>query len=203
MKSGGVLIVGAGNSGAEIARELAGAGHHVWVSGRDPGQIPFRVNDGFIGQHVLCRIALRGLFHRVLTTSTPIGRAARPKMTAMGGPLIRVKRKELADLGVEFVGRTTGVTDGRPMLADGRVLDVNNVVWCTGFDAGFDWIDIPVFDDHGAPLQNRGVVASEPGLYFTGLHFLYAMSSAMIHGAGRDARYVADRIAANVEVVRA
>ena len=81
--------------------------------------------------------------------------------------------------------------DGRPVLADGRVIDAANVVWCTGFHPGFSWIDLPVFDDHGDPLHQAGVVDDSPGLYFVGLHFLYAFSSAQIHGVGRDAERVA------------
>jgi len=97
--------------------------------------------------------------------------------------------------GVKRVGRTVGVQNGRPVLEDGRTLDVTNVVWCTGYHPGFSWIELPVFDADGEPLQDRGVVRGEPGLYFVGLHFLYAMSSGMIHGVGRDADHVADTIA--------
>ncbi len=81
------------------------------------------------------------------------------------------------------------------MLEDGRVLEVANVIWCTGFHPGFSWIDLPVLKD-GEPEHYRGVVAGEPGLYFVGLHFLYAMSSTMIHGVGRDAEHIAGTIAA-------
>jgi putative flavoprotein involved in K+ transport len=88
-----------------------------------------------------------------------------------------------------------GVREGRPLLDDGRVLDVANVIWCTGFEPGLSWLDLPAFDGHGEPEQRRGIAASVPGLSFVGLHFLYAMSSTMIHGVGRDAAYVADRIA--------
>ena len=82
------------------------------------------------------------------------------------------------------------------ILENGRVLDVANVVWCTGFDPGFSWIDLPVFDADGEPQHERGVVSAQPGLYFVGLHFLYAMSSVMIHGVERDAARIADRISA-------
>ena len=194
LNAGNVLIVGAGNSGAEIAREVAAAGHPVVLSGRSTGEVPFRV-ESFLGLHVLCRPLFRVIFHRVLTTGTPFGRKARPKLVSHGGPLIRVKSKELAALGVERAPRMSGVHDGRPVLEGGRTLDVANIVWCNGFDAGLDWIRLPLKMEHGRPVQDRGVVAEYPGLYFTGQHFLYALSSAMIHGAGRDARYVVGRIA--------
>ena len=119
LREGGVLIVGAGNSGAEIAREVAHQ-HPTWLSGRDVGQLPFRVNS-FPGRHLMVPLVLRGLFHRVLTVRTPMGRRMRHKVLTESGPLIRVKRKELHDLGVQAVGRTTGTRDGMPLLADGRV----------------------------------------------------------------------------------
>jgi putative flavoprotein involved in K+ transport len=78
------------------------------------------------------------------------------------------------------------------------VLDVANVVWCTGFQPGFSWIDLPVFDESGRPRQDRGAADNEPGLYFLGLHFLYSMSSSMIHGVSRDAERVAQIIAKRV-----
>jgi putative flavoprotein involved in K+ transport len=193
LREGGVLIVGAGNSGSEIAKELARAGHPTWMSGRDVGHLPFRI-DGPAARLGLLRLVLRGLFHRVLTLDTPLGRKARPMIVSKGGPLIRVKPAELAALGVTRVPRTSGVRDGQPLLDDGRVLDVANVIWCTGFVPGFSWIDLPVFDGQGEPEHERGVTRAAPGLSFVGLHFLYAMSSTMIHGVGRDAQYLAERI---------
>jgi putative flavoprotein involved in K+ transport len=82
-----------------------------------------------------------------------------------------------------------------PVLDDGQVLAPANVIWCTGYHPGLSWIDLPVFGPTGEPVQERGVAAGEPGLYFVGLHFLYALSSTMIHGVERDARRVADTIA--------
>ena len=192
---GGVLIVGAGNSGAEIAKDVVG-NHATWVSGRDVGQIPFRVSSP-LGLNVLAPLVLRFVFHRVLTIKTPMGRRMRPSALTEGGPLIRVKRKELDALGVQRVGRTAGVQGGKPVLEDGRVLDVANVIWCTGFHAALSWIDLPV---HGElePLHKRGVARDEPGLYFVGLEFQYSMSSEMIHGVGRDAKYIAARVSERI-----
>ena len=190
---GDVMIVGAGNSGAEIALEVARS-HGIWMSGRDTGHLPFRI-EGTAARFVLAPLVLRGIFHRVLTTSTPVGRKIRPTVLSHGGPLIRVRPEALAAAGVERVPRAVGVRDGLPLLQDGRVLQVKNVIWCTGFHPGFSWVDLPVFREDGEPVHHRGIVPNEPGLYFVGLHFLYAMSSTMIHGVGRDAEHVVAAIA--------
>jgi putative flavoprotein involved in K+ transport len=198
LRDGAVLVVGAGNSGAEISLELART-HRTWLSGRDTGHMPFRI-EGVASRLLLAPLALRFVFHRVLTVNTPIGRRARPKILSRGAPVIRVKPNDLASAGVEHAPRMIGVRDGLPLLEDGRVLDVANVVWCTGYHAGFSWIDLPVFGAEG-PIHERGVVESEPGLYFVGLEFLYAMSSVMVHGVGRDAEHTVKHISSRVPAV--
>jgi putative flavoprotein involved in K+ transport len=199
LREGDVLLAGAGNSGAEIALELARSAHRpgrrVWLSGRDTGHLPFHI-DGPFGRRFFVPLVLRFLFHRVLAVRTPIGRMARPKMLHHGSPLIRTKPAELDAAGVERVPRIAGVRDGRPLLEDGRVLDVANVVWCTGYHPAFSWIELPIFDEHAEPRHEGGVVHDAPGLYFVGLHFLYAMSSTMIHGVGRDAARIVEAVAA-------
>jgi len=193
LRDGGVLIEGAGNSGAEIALDLARQ-HEVWLAGRDTGHVPFRI-DGFAARWLLTRLVLRVAFHRVLTVRTPIGRKVRPKIPSQGGALIRVRPAQLEAAAIHRTPRMIGVRDGLPLLDDGRSLDVANVVWCTGFNAGFDWIDLPIFDPkavgYGEPEHEAGVVPEAPGLYFVGLHFLYAFSSTMIHGVSRDAKRIA------------
>ena len=200
LREGGVLLVGAGNSGAEIAIEVSKS-HETWMSGPDTGHIPFRI-EGVAGRFVFVRLVLGGLFQRIATVRSPIGRKLRGKLLSGGGPLIRVKPKDIEAAGVRRIGRTAGVQDGRPALEDGQLLDVTNVIWCSGFDAGFAWIDLPVFEEgesgHGhiyQPRHYRGIVESEPGLYFVGLPFLYAASSATIQGVGRDADHVVKAIA--------
>lgn len=194
LRDGDVLVVGAGNSGAEIAHEMARLGRGTWLSGRDVGEIPWRT-DSFVARAILSRIIFRIVFHRILSTSTPMGRRLHAKGSAHSTPLIRVKRRQLAALGVGFVPRVVGVRTGMPLFDDGRVLPVRNVIWCTGFEPGFSWLDLPVFDARGEVMHERGIVARQPGLYFVGLHFLHAMSSAMLHGVGRDAAHVAAAIA--------
>ena len=188
LQQGGVLVVGAGNSGAEIALESAKNNHPVWLSGRDVGHIPFHI-ESTLAKIILVRLVIRFLFHRILTINTPIGRKARPKIISQGGPLIRIKPKDIIDTGIERVSKVVGVKNGLPLLEDQKILDVKNVIWCTGFYPSFSWIDIPVFKNR-EPIQDRGIVKKEPGLYFTGLHFLYSLSSAMVHGTARDADYI-------------
>ena len=156
--------------------------------------VPFRV-DGLAARLGLSRLVLRVIFHRVLSMATPIGRRLRPKMLHRAAPLIRTKPRHLAAAGVQRIPKVVGVRNGLPLLEDGRVLDVANIVWCTGFDAAFSWIDLPAFGADGMPEHDAGVVESEPGLFFVGLPFLYAFSSEMIHGVGRDAARIAGAIA--------
>jgi putative flavoprotein involved in K+ transport len=194
LRAGAVLIVGLGNSGAEIAREVVRAGHETDVSGAAGGELPFRL-EGRAARLGLARLVFRGVFFRLLRLDTPFGRKAYAKVEGKATPLIRVRSRDLDADGVPRVPRTAGVRDGLPLLEDGRTLAVTNVIWSTGFEPGFSWIDLPVFDGHGKPVHTRGICAVEPGLCFVGLHFLYAMSSSMIHGVGRDAEYLAEYIA--------
>lgn len=192
LAKGDVLIVGAGNSGAEIAMELSRR-HRTFLAGRDVGHIPFRI-EGFLGRLFLVRLVLRFVFHRVLTIRTPMGRKMRPKALREGGPLVRTKPRDLRRAGVERTPGVVGLRDGLPLLADGRTLEVANVVWCTGFHPAFSWIDLPIFDETGSPRHHAGLVEDAPGLHFVGLEFLYSLSSAMIHGVGRDAARIVDSI---------
>ena len=137
----------------------------------------------FVGRHVL-------------TLRTPMGRKARERYLTKGTGLIRVKPKQLPAAGVEWVPRTTSVRDGMPVLEDGRVLNVTNVIWCTGFRHDLSWIDLPIFDDRGELVHERGIVPDAPGLAFVGLTFQFSAGSDVIPGVARDARYVVRHLAA-------
>ena len=140
---------------------------------------------------------MRFVGHHVLTVRTPIGRKLRPKLLRGAAPLVRVKPKDLVGAGVNRVPRVVGVRNGLPLLEDDRVLDVKNVLWCTGFRPGFSWIDLPILGDRQEPAHERGVVAGEPGLYFVGLHFLYSMTSETVTGVPRDAKRIANHVVSN------
>jgi putative flavoprotein involved in K+ transport len=195
LQEGGVLVVGAGNSGAEIALEVAGR-HPTWLAGKESGHVPFRI-EGAAARYIFQPLLFRFVGHRLLTVDTPIGRKLRPRLIAHGAPLVRVKPKDLTAAGIQRVPRVVGMRDGHPLLADQQILEVANVVWCTGFGPDFSWIDLPVFDASGnEPTHHRGVVANQPGLYFVGLYFLYAMSSGFLPGIDRDAEHIVHAILA-------
>jgi putative flavoprotein involved in K+ transport len=191
LQEGGVLVVGLGNSGGDIAIEVARS-HPTWVAGKESGRIPFRI-DTLLARFFLVRL-VRFVGHHILTIKTPMGRKARPKMLASAAPLVRVKLEDLDTAGIKRVPRVVGVRDGLPLLANDHTIVTKNVIWCTGYHHGFPWIDLPVFEQNGDPIHDAGIVEKSPGLYFVGLHFLYSMTSATLIGVGRDAERIVKTI---------
>jgi putative flavoprotein involved in K+ transport len=186
-----ILVVGAGNSGAEIALDLSRAGKQVWLAGRDVGQIP--VNSGIgkaFGGRLFWFIA-----GRLLSVDTPIGRKMKATMLHRGTPLGRARRRELVEAGIDLMGRVSGIQDGKPQIEDGRTLPAEGIIWATGFQPNYKWINLPIFDEHGYPRHSRGVVEAARGIYFVGLLFQRSLSSSLLGGVGVDAAYIAEQIA--------
>ncbi len=191
LQDGPVLIVGAANSGADIAMDLARE-RTVWLSGRHPGNLPFDIESPR-GKVIL---PFYGWVAKHLMTSTfPWGRNAMTAGYDKGaGPLIRVKPADLDHAGVKRLPRVSGVVDGRPALDDGTVVDTPNVIWCTGFERRWGYVDIPGVAPN-RPLDNRrGVVHDQPGLYVVGQPFQHSFPSHTVDGVGPDARYVVRQI---------
>ncbi|MFO7533111.1 MAG: NAD(P)-binding domain-containing protein [Candidatus Limnocylindrales bacterium] len=196
LPNGASLVVGASHSGADIAWELA-LTRPTYLSGRSHGQLPFSV-DGRIG--VMAWPIMKAVVSSMLTLATPIGRKMAPKVRNGGGPLLRYRRQDLIEAGVHWSeARVVGATDGKPTLADGTVLDVASVVWCTGFRPDYSWIDLPILDAAGWPVQERGVIGASPGLYVLGIPFLRGFASMLVLGADGDARHVVDHVRASLE----
>jgi putative flavoprotein involved in K+ transport len=194
LDAGPVLVVGLSHSGADIAFEAAVAGHRTILSGRSHGQVPIRVTD--TKRAMLGWPIVEFVFGHVLTLRTPMGRKMRPEVRKAGGPLLRVRLGDLDRMGVErHDERTVGVRDGRPVLADGSVLDVANVIWATGYRPDYAFVAAPILGEDGWPVETRGVSPTVPGLYFLGIPFQYAFSSMLVAGAGRDANYVVEQVA--------
>ena len=190
---GPVLVVGASHSGTDVAYEVASS-HPTILCGPDHGQIPMNFDSPMVRFIFPVMVFMA---RHVITRRTPIGRRGMDEIRHHGAPMLRVKRADLEQRGVErLLSRVAGASDGRPVLDDGRALDVTNIVWCTGFRQVFDWIDLPVIGPDGWPREYRGVVDDAPGLFFCGLSFQYAFSSMVLPGVGRDAAHVAGRIAA-------
>jgi putative flavoprotein involved in K+ transport len=191
MRDGAALIVGAGNSGVGIALDLAPR-HHVWLAGRDTGFIPahFGRFDYELG------VAIFQALMSLLTVDTPPGRwlVQRAGEFSGGHPVVGVTPEDLSRAGVQRVPRVLGSSNGQPMIDDGRVLKVTNIIWSTGFVRDYSWIKLPVFDIKGDPIHHRGVVPTEPGLYFVGLPFQSSLLSGLVAGAGADAKYIVKQI---------
>lgn len=193
LQDGPVLVVGAGNSGAEIAFEVVRS-HPTLLSGSPSAELPFKHGRN-AARFALPLVRFAGL--HILNLDTPIGRKAAPGFLTHAAPLIRTRMRDLATAGVETVPRITGVRDGIPLTAEGNTLEVSNVIWCTGYRHDYSWLDVPgALDSSGVPVQRRGVAEASPGLYFLGLEFLYCAASSSLPGVGRDAKYLAEHLAA-------
>lgn len=192
VRNGPVLVVGAGQSGAEIALDMVRE-HKVWLSGRDPGEEP--IVPGSLADRLITPFVVFAAT-KVINVANPIGRLFRKRFLypPRGIPRAGGTKKRLLNAGVEWVGRTIGISDGYPQLEDGQIMKVANVIWCTGFRTDYSWIDLPIFDEYGYPVHKLGVVSSHPGLYFIGLPFQRSLSSALIFGMSKDAGFIADHI---------
>jgi putative flavoprotein involved in K+ transport len=185
LPSGPALVVGAGNSGAQIADELSRT-RKVYLSvGTRPPYRPQRV----LGRSIFWWLDKLGLMN--LTADTWLGR----KLSA-ADPLIGTDLKRLTrEREVELLGRTERGSGSTVTLAGGWMHPVSTIIWATGFRPDYSWVQAPVFDDRGLPVHQRGVTAV-PGLYFLGLRWQQTQGSALLGGVGRDAAFLATQIAA-------
>jgi putative flavoprotein involved in K+ transport len=189
---GDVLVVGAGTSGAQIALELA-ATRRVFLSGRPTVHIPDAVFR-FAGA------AYWFLVTRVLTIDTPPGRKVAAQFGKRGSPLISISMEQVEAAGVTRLPRIAATAGGRPIASEtdgtvGCAIDVASVIWATGYSPDLGWLPRLALTDDGLPATRRGVVEDIPGLYFVGMPFQYGLTSGLIGGVGRDAAFIADRIA--------
>jgi putative flavoprotein involved in K+ transport len=85
-----------------------------------------------------------------------------------------------------------------PALEERDFLDldqenITTILWATGYAYDYDWVRVPVFEDGGRPVQNRGVT-QVPGMYFLGLHWMHTFKSGLFSGVGSDAEYLAEHM---------
>jgi putative flavoprotein involved in K+ transport len=195
LRPGTVLIVGAGNSGAEIAVDIGhghGHGHPILLAGRNVGYLPIEMR-GWQGK--LAFPFIWWTWEHVLTEDTKPGRKVQSAaLEGHGEFLIRLKEKDLLAAGVRRVARIARVVDGLPVTEDGDVLDVANIIWSTGFRPDFGWVDLPGLDSTGRLTTDRGSVVDQPGLFVLGQEFQYMFNSHTVGGVGKDAAHVVKQI---------
>lgn len=194
--AGHILVVGAGNSGAQIALELAAAGRDVTLSGRDTGSLPRRL---------LGRDIYDWLWPTLMrpTVDSRLGRRLMTGRLFSGDPLVGMTPRVFEMPRLYRVGRTTNVENGHPVLDDGRTLDdVAAIVWCTGFRPDFSWIELPVLGLDGYPVHRRGLAIDAPGLAFLGMRFQYRLGSALLGGVAEDAEHVTAATITHVQGAR-
>lgn len=186
---GKILVVGAGNTGAEIALELAKNGHEIWLSGRDVGSLPaLKLGRLFKGRPYWWVI------NNVMTIDTSVGRKMRDAIRHHGAPLIRNTRDEIKKAGVHTIGRLISVLDGQPVFQDHTELQPGTIIWATGYRPNYNWMDLSVFDEDGFPQHERGITTKANGLFFSGLSFQTGLTSSLLGGSGRDAKYIIDHL---------
>lgn len=181
LAEGEALVVGAANSGAQIALEISRT-RNTLLAGRSVGSFPRRVLGRDLFDWLWATVMKPG-------ADTFIGRRIRKNILSSTDKLIGMSERDLVSPTLRRVGRITGVRNGLPVLADATIADVTSIVWCTGFRPDFGWIGAPVFDDDGYPRHTRGITQI-PGLYFLGLRFLHRLNSSLVGGVGADAEYV-------------
>lgn len=178
-----VLVVGGGNSGFQIAEELAESQEVHLAIGSRQAPLPQRL----LGRDLFWYLDALGVMSA--TRESRIGRRLADRDTLIGSSPRALRRER----GVRLHGRAVGASGSTVTFSDGARLDVGTVIWATGFEADYSWIDAPVFDEAGRPVHRRGVTAS-PGLYFIGLAWQHTRGSALLGWVKDDAEFLAQMI---------
>jgi putative flavoprotein involved in K+ transport len=182
---GPVLVVGGGNTGFQIAEELAGSYEvHVSIGSRQT-PLPQRI----LGRDLFWYLEAAGLIRK--TTASRIGRRMEGRDTLIGSSPRALRRCH----GLRLYGRAVAAAGSTVSFSDGTTLEARTVIWATGFGVDHSWIDVPVFDDSGGVVHERGVTEC-PGLYFLGLSWQHTRGSALLGWVKNDAEYLAQRISA-------
>jgi putative flavoprotein involved in K+ transport len=180
-----VLVVGGGNTGYQIAKDLA-ATHSVHLSvGSRQTPLPQR----FLGRDIFWWLTKTRLLET--TVESPLGRLLRGRDTLIGSGPHEMKR-----CGIQMTPRTVGASGSTVHFADGSELDVDAVIWATGYRCDHSWIKLPITMPDGRVHHRRGVT-DVAGLYFLGLAWQHTRGSALLGGVKEDAVFIAQQIAAS------
>jgi putative flavoprotein involved in K+ transport len=183
---GTVLVVGGGNTGFQIAKELS-ATHKVFLSvGSKQKPLPQRI----AGRDLFWWLTKTGLIRK--TVESRLAQRLKDRDTLIGSS----PRELTRNYGVELKSRATDVAGRIVRFEDGSTLEVDAVVWATGYRPDYSWIELPILDSNGRPRHRRGVT-DVPGLNFLGLTWQWTRGSALIGWVKDDAAFLAERIAAS------
>jgi putative flavoprotein involved in K+ transport len=181
---GTALVVGGGNTGCQIAKELS-AMHKVFLSvGARQKPLPQRLT----GRDLFWWLTKTGLIHK--TVESRLGQRLKDRDTLIGSSPRQIRRR----YGVELKPRALAVSGRTVGFEDGSEVEVDAVIWATGYRPDYSWIDLPIFDEHGRLRHRRGVTDAQ-GLYFLGLTWQHTRGSALIGWVKDDAEFIAERIA--------
>ena len=182
---GTVLVVGGGNTGFQIAKELSDTHDVVLSIGSRQTPLPQRL----LGRDLFWWLTKARILDK--TVESRLGRKLSTRDTLIGSRPRELRRR----YGVELKPRVVDTGDHTMRFEDGRELEVDAVIWATGYRPDYSWITLPVFDEEGRLRHRRGVTDA-PGLYFLGLTWQHTRGSALIGWVGDDAEFIADQIAA-------
>jgi putative flavoprotein involved in K+ transport len=184
LPTGRVLVVGGGNTGFQIAEELAGSREVHLAIGSRQTPLPQRI----LGRDLFGFLTATRLMN--VTANSRIGQRLKDR-EALIGSSPRAARAS----GITTHPRATHAAGTTVTFADGSRLDVDAVLWATGYDRDYEWIHAPVFDPRGLLIHERGVTPS-PGLYFLGMPWQHTRGSALLGWVKDDAQHVAEHIGA-------
>lgn len=181
---GTVLVVGGGNTGYQIAKELSGT-HKVLLSvGSKQKPLPQRI----AGRDLFWWLTKTGLIHK--TVESRLGQRLKGRDTLIGSSPRKLKRR----YGIEGKPRATATSGRTVTFEDASEVEVDAVIWATGYRPDYSWIDLPILDSNGRLRHRRGVT-DVPGHYFLGLTWQHTRGSALIGWVNDDAEFLAGRIA--------
>jgi len=179
---GPVVVVGGGNTGFQIAHELASTNEVHLAVGSRLAPLPQRP----FGRDVFTILTKTGLMGK--TVDSRIGRRLSGRDALIGSSPQAIRRS-----GVHVRPRATGAAGSTITFADDSTLDARTVIWATGFGRDYSYVDAPVFGDDGAVIHTRGVTAA-PGLYLLGMPWQHTRGSALLGWVKDDAQHIADQI---------